>query len=128
MWPHNCHKNARKILCRIQPAIIPLTIVLLSQQAKKQFLVSTYQTTDYDAIVKTRKKGFREIAKISKSLGIPYFKPISVLFYLFRDRRHTVSTCTVEQNWSTLQLLLISYPASRKAGRSLARLVGLQEI
>ena len=92
MWPHNCHKDAGQKLRRIQPAIIPLTIVLLSQQAKKQFLVSTCQKSDYDAIVKTRKKGFRETAKIRKSLGIPYFKPISVLFYLFRDRRHTVST------------------------------------
>lgn len=72
-----------------------MTIVLLPQQAKKQFLVSTCQKSDDDAIVKTRKKGFRETAKISKSLGIPYFKPFSVLFYFFRDRRTTVSTCTV---------------------------------
>ena len=69
-----------------------MTIVLSSQQAKKQFIVSTYQKTDYDAIVKTRKKGFQETARCGKSLGIPYFKPISVLFYLFRDSRHTVST------------------------------------
>ena len=46
----------------------------------------------YDAIVKTRKKGFRETAKFGKSRGIPYFKRISVLFYLSRDRRTTVST------------------------------------
>ena len=57
-----------------------MTIVLSSQQAKKQFIVSTYQKADYDAIVKTRKKGFRETAKCGKSLGIPYFKPVSVLF------------------------------------------------
>ena len=88
----NCYKDVRQILCRIQLAIIPLTVALLSQQAKKQFLVSTYQKADYDAIVKTRKKGSQETAKIGKSLGIPYFKPISVLFYLFRDSRHTVST------------------------------------
>ena len=69
-----------------------MTIVLSSQQAKKQFIVSTYQKADYNAIVKTRKKGFQETAKFSKSLGIPYFKPISVLFYLFRNRRTTVST------------------------------------
>ena len=29
---------------------------------------------------------------LSQLYEIPYFKPISVLFYLFRDRRHTVST------------------------------------
>ena len=69
-----------------------MTIVLLSQQAKKQFLVSTYQNSGYDTIVKTRKKGFLETAKCGKSLGIPYFKPISVLFYLLRDSRHAVST------------------------------------
>ena len=69
-----------------------MTIVLLSQSAKKQFLVSTYQKADDNAIVKTRKKGFRETAYFSKSLEIPYFMPILVLFYLFRDRRHTVST------------------------------------
>ena len=67
-----------------------MTIVLSSQQPKKQFLV--YQKADDNAIVKTRKKGFRETAKCGKSLGIPYFKPISVLFYLFRDSRHAVST------------------------------------
>ena len=50
----NCYKDVRQILCRIQLAIIPLTVVLLSQQAKKQFLVSTYQKADDDAIVKTR--------------------------------------------------------------------------
>ena len=71
-----------------------LTIVLSSQQPKKQLLVSTYQTADDDAIVKIRKKGFQEMAKCGKSLETPYFKPISVLFYLFRDRRHTVSTCS----------------------------------
>ena len=50
-----------------------MTIVLLPQQAKKQFLVSTCQKADYDAIVKTRKKGFQETAKCGKSLGIPLF-------------------------------------------------------
>ena len=50
----NCYKDVRQILCRIQLAIIPLTVALLSQQAKKQFLVSTYQKADDDAIVKTR--------------------------------------------------------------------------
>ena len=47
---------------------------------------------DYNAIVKTRKKGFRETAKCGKSLGIPIFLGFLELFYLFRDRRHTVST------------------------------------
>ena len=79
-----------------QKTDINLTIVLSSQSAKKQFLVSTYQKTDYDAIVKTREKGFQETAKSEKSLEIPYFKPVSVLFYLFRDRRHTVSTWVEE--------------------------------
>ena len=69
-----------------------MTIVLLPQQAKKQFLVSICQKSDYDAIVKTLKKGVQETAKCGKSLRIPCFKPVSVLFYLFRDRRHTVST------------------------------------
>ena len=69
----NCYKDVRQILCRIQLAIIPLTVVLLSQQAKKQFLVSTYQKADDDAIVKTRKKGFQKTAKFSKSLGISLF-------------------------------------------------------
>ena len=69
----NCYKDVRQILCRIQLAIIPLTVALLSQQAKKQFLVSTYQKADDDAIVKTRKKGFRKTAKFSKSLGISLF-------------------------------------------------------
>lgn len=78
-----------------------MTIVLLSQQAKKQFLVSTCQKSDYGAIVKTRKKGFQETAKFSKSLEIPYFEPVSVLFYLFCDRRHTVSTWLVCGNIST---------------------------
>ncbi len=41
---------------------------------------------------KQKEKGFQETANFSKSLEIPYFKPISVLFYLFRDSRHTVST------------------------------------
>ena len=76
----------------IPPRKTNLTIVLSSQQAKKQFIVSTYQKADYDVIVKTRKKGFRETAKFGKSLGIPYFNPISVLFYLLRDRRTAVST------------------------------------
>ena len=38
---------------------------------------------EYDAIVKTRKKRFRETAKFSKSLEIPFFKSISVLFTCF---------------------------------------------
>ena len=53
--------------------------------------------------VKTRKKGSQETAKIGKSLGIPYFKPISVLFYLFRDSRQTVST------WLELMALMSYY-------------------
>lgn len=38
---------------------------------------------EYDAIVKTRKKRFRKTAKFSKSLEIPFFKSISVLFPCF---------------------------------------------
>ena len=79
----HCKRNYNKeflINMHTPSSVIPPTIALLSQQAKKQFLVSTCQTADDDAIVKTRKKGFRETAKFSKSLGIPYFKPISVLF------------------------------------------------
>ena len=68
------------------------SIVLLSQQPKKQFLVSTCQKADYDAIVGTRKKGIPGDCQNCKSLGIPYFKPVSVLYSLFRDKRHTVST------------------------------------
>ena len=82
MWPHNCHKDAGQKLRRIQPAIIPLTIVLSSQQPKKQFLVSTYQKVDDNAIVKTRKKGFRETANFGKSLGIPLFPGIFRTFLL----------------------------------------------
>ena len=78
----NCYKDVRQILCRIQLAIIPLTVVLLSQQAKKQFLVSTYQKADDNAIVKTRKKGFQETAKCGKSLGIPLFLGIFRTFLL----------------------------------------------
>ena len=50
-----------------------LTIVLLSQ---------LYENPDYDAIVKTRKKGFRETSKFSKSLGIPLFLCIFRTFLL----------------------------------------------
>ena len=81
-----------------------LTIVLLSQQAKSGLLSQLYENPDYDAIVKTRKKGFQETAKCGKSLEIPYFKPISVLFYLFRDRRHTVST------WLDTSILMSAAP------------------
>ena len=63
------------------------SIVLSSQQAKSSLLSQLYENPDYDAIVKTRKKGFQETAKCGKSLEIPYFKPISVLFYLFRDKK-----------------------------------------
>ena len=48
------------------------SIVLSSQQAKKQFIVSTIR------------------------------KPISVLFYLFRDRRHTVSTWVETMVWMSI--------------------------
>ena len=68
-----------------------------------QGIVSTVQKVVYDLnytktkaiglLSKQKEKGFLETAKIGKSLGIPYFKTISVCFYLFRDRRHTVSTC-----------------------------------
>ena len=88
-----------------QKTDINLTIVLSSQQAKSSLLSQLYENPDYDAIVKTRKKGFQETAKSDKSLGIPYFKPISVLFYLFRDRRHTVSTWLV---WVCRMSLLFS--------------------
>ena len=81
------------------------SIVLSSQQAKSSLLSQLYENPDYDAIVKTWKKGFQETAKSDKSLGIPYFKPISVLFYLFRDRRHTVSTWLV---WVCRMSLLFS--------------------
>lgn len=38
---------------------------------------------EYDDIVKTRKKRVRKTAKFSKSLEIPFFKSISVLFPCF---------------------------------------------
>ena len=72
----NCYKDVRQILCRIQLAIIPLTVALLSQQAKKQFLVSTYQKADDNAIVKTQKRDSGRLPNGAKSLGIPLFKPI----------------------------------------------------
>ena len=78
------------------------SIVLSSQQAKSSLLSQLYENPDYDAIVKTRKKGFQETAKCGKSLEIPYFKPISVLFYLFRDRRHTVSTWVETMVWMSI--------------------------
>ena len=81
------------------------SIVLSSQQAKSSLLSQLYENPDYDAIVKTRKKGFQETAKCGKSLEIPYFKPISVLFYLFRDRRHTVSTWLDTIGWMSLLFL-----------------------
>ena len=49
------------------------SIVLSSQSAKKQFIVSTIR------------------------------KPISVLFYLFRDRRQTVSTWVETMQWMSIQ-------------------------
>ena len=72
----NCHKDVRQKLRRIQLAIIPLTIVLLSQQPKKQFLVSTCQKADDDAIVKTRKRDSGRLpnaANLSKSLILSLF-------------------------------------------------------
>ena len=78
------------------------SIVLSSQQAKSSLLSQLYENPDYDAIVKTRKKGFQETAKCGKSLEIPYFKPISVLFCLFRDRRHTVSTWVETMVWMSI--------------------------
>ena len=68
----------------LSETITLLQIPLYILYNQKQFMLSTYQKADDNAIVKTRKKGFREIAKFGKSLGIPYFKPISVLFYLLR--------------------------------------------
>ena len=67
---------------------------------------------DINVSVKTRKKGSQETAKNCKSLGIPYFKPISVLFYLFRDRRHTVST------WPETPILIIMFRARASKLRS----------
>ena len=70
-----------------------------------------------------QKYGFK-----SKPPKKPGNTPLSGLYLSFLDIKTTVSTCTVSQNWSTLQLRRISYPAARNAGKSLARLVGLQEM
>ena len=80
----NCYKDVRQILCRIQLAIIPLTVALLSQQAKKQFLVTTYQKADDNAIVKAKRKGIPEdcqIQQISRNLFISgLFQPLFTCF------------------------------------------------
>lgn len=59
---------------------------------KSSLLSQLYQKATMKLLSKQKEKGFQETANFSKSLEIPYFKPISVLFYLFRDSRHTVST------------------------------------
>ena len=71
---------------------------------------------------------FRQFGFKSKPPKKPGNTPLSGTYLPFLDIKTTVSTCTVSQNWSTLQLRLISYPAARNAGKSLARLVGLQEM
>lgn len=58
---------------------------------------------------KHEKKGFREAAKYGKSFGIPYFKPNALLFYSFRDSRHTVSTCTYCRHQSAYYRQNIAY-------------------
>ena len=102
-----------------------------------QGIVSTVQKVVYDLnytktkaiglLSKQKEKGFLETAKIGKSLGIPYFKTISVCFYLFRDRRHTVSTWPVQGNMSHGVASLNSYPFSVSHLISLARVAGSQE-
>lgn len=105
LTPSTC-SSVRYIFCALMvstlPEIVSIFVVCPKRSSSKadRFLSSTYQKADYDAIVKTRKKGFQETANFSKSLGIPCFKPISVLFYLFLDSRQTVSTCCVNGNIS----------------------------
>lgn len=47
---------------------------------------------------------------------------------IYLDKRHTVSTFPVQGNMSTQQARSTLYPFAKNASRSLARLVGLQEI
>ena len=59
---------------------------------------------------KHEKRDSGRLPIFSKSLGIPYFKPISVLFYLFRDSRHTVSTWNETMAWMSAVHGNKSYP------------------
>ena len=54
--------------------------------------------------------------------------PLSGLYLSFLDIKTTVSTCTVFGNISTQHTFFTSYPRACSTSRSLARLVGLQEM
>ena len=60
-----------------------MTIVLLSQQPKKQFIVSTYQKADYDAIVKTQKRDSRRLQNLANLSESLYFWAFIELFTCF---------------------------------------------
>ena len=70
-----------------------------------------------------QKSGFK--SKLPKKPGNT---PLSGIYLSFLDINTTVSTCTVSGNKSTLLTLFNSYPRSWNTARSLAKLVGLQEI
>lgn len=65
---------------------------IVSTAKKVVYCLNSIKRQTMKLLSKQKEKGFQETANFSKSLEIPYFKPISVLFYLFRDSRHTVST------------------------------------
>lgn len=73
-------------------------------------------------------RAFRKASLMMLTLQKPRNTPLFSLYLSFLDRRHTVSTCPVFGNISTQHPFLTSYPLSCNITRSLARLVGLQEI
>ena len=77
---------------------------------KSSFLSQLYENPDSGAIVKTQKRDSGRLlnsANLSESLYLWVFLE---LFYLFRDRRHTVSTWNETMDWMSTVYGNKSYP------------------
>ena len=81
-----CSKNQVKVLQK------SLTTTYRLNSEKSSLLSQPCQNPGDRTIVKAKRKGIPGGCQIRQSLEIPLFLGFSELFYLFRDRRTTVST------------------------------------